>query len=67
MGARPPNFNGFTLGGGMCPPHFYWIHNALESLFEKNKNIGEFRKISSKFVQNFQKSLTFHISFAKLS
>ena len=58
-------------GLARSPQKFYRIHNDLESLFEKNKHIGKFQKISSKFVQNFLKifkiSLIFHISFAKFS
>ena len=51
----PPNFTGSTGGGHMPPPHFYRIHNDLKSLFEKNKQIRKFRKISSKCVQIFKK------------
>ena len=35
------------------PKCFYWIHNDLESLFEKTKQIRKFQNISSKFVENF--------------
>ena len=45
----------FRGGGARAPQNFYRIHNYLESLFEKNKQIGKFRKISSKFLQNFLK------------
>ena len=59
------NFYWLHWGGGTCPPPlFYWIHDYLESLFEKNKQIGKFRKISSKFVQNFLKIFS---KFSKIS
>ena len=48
--------------GARAPPpqkknFFYRIHNDLKSLFEKNKQIRKFRKISSKCVQNYLKIL----------
>ena len=44
--------------------NFYRIHNNLGSLFEKNKQLEKFRKISSKFVQNFLKNFE---NFSKIS
>ena len=74
-GARaPPKFYWLHFGEARAPQNFYRIHNDLESLFEKNKQIGKVQTISSKFVQNFlknsqnfQKSLIFRIIFAKFS
>ena len=51
----PPKFY-WLHWGGTCPPKFLpEIHNDLKSLFEKNKQIRKFRKISWKCVQNFLK------------
>ena len=64
--ALSPNFTGSIGGEARAPQNFYRIHNDLKRLFEKNKQIRKFRKLSSKCVQNVKKSLIFHISFAKL-
>ena len=64
-GTCPPKILLASLWGGhVHPQNFYRIHNDLESLFEKNKQIGKVRTIFSKFVQNFFKKFS---KFSKIS